>query len=276
MRNRLASRLYAILCVALLSAVYAAPADAQFQPRPLEDPATGEDYHIEGAVGLWFPSTDIKVSSESFGIPGTIIDFRNDLGLQNKWHPAFRLVLRPARKHKFRFEFIPIHYESDAILRRTIIFNGQRYDLGLPVDSLLDWNAYRFAYEYDFVSNDRGFGGVVIEAKYTDVAVNLSTPLLLEFARAEAPVPAIGGIGRFYVVPNISVTAEFSLFRLPEELITDTRGHYFDFDLYGTVNFTNNVGAQFGYRSLDLFYVIEDDQGDLKLRGLYFGLVARY
>jgi hypothetical protein len=270
------ARLYATLCVGIVLAVCAAPAEAQFQPRPLNDPATGEDYHIEGSVSLWYPSSDIRVASAAFGIPGTIIDFRNDLGLDNEWHPAFRLVLRPARRHKFRFEFIPVNYESEAILRRTIIFNGQRYDLGLPVESLLDWDAYRFAYEFDFVSNDRGFGGVVVEAKYTDVKVDLSTPILLEFARAQAPVPAIGGIGRFYVVPNISVTGEFSFFRLPEELVTDTRGHYMDFDLYGTVNFTNNVGAQFGYRSLDLFYVIDEDQGDLELRGLYFGIVARY
>jgi hypothetical protein len=260
----------------MVLAVCVAPAEAQFQPRPLDDPATGEDYHIEGALGLWFPSTDIHVASEEFGIPGTIIDFKTDLGLQNKWHPAFRLVLRPARRHKFRFEFIPVHYESDAILRRTIIFNGQRYDFGLPVESIVNWNAYRFAYEFDFISNDRGFGGVVVEAKYIDAMVDLSTPILLEFSRARAPVPAIGGIGRFYVVPNISVTGEFSIFRLPETFVTDTRGHYMDLDLYGTVNFSNNVGAQFGYRSLDVFYVIEQDQGDLELRGLYFGIVARY
>ena len=104
----------------------------------------------------------------------------------------------------------------------------------------------------------------------------LSTPILLEFARARAPVPAIGGIGRIYVVPNISITGEFSLFRLPEELITDTRGHYVDFDLYGTVNFTNHVGAQFGYRSLDACYSIEEDTGALTLKGFYFGVVARY
>ena len=276
MRHCSAARLYAILCVGMVLAICAAPVEAQFQPRPLNDPATGEDYHIEGSVGLWFPSADIRVASEAFGIPGTIIDFRNDLGLESKWHPAFRLVFRPARRHKFRFEFIPAHYDSEAILRRTIIFNGQRYDIGLPVESLLDFDAYRFAYQFDFVSNDRGFGGVIVEAKYTDVKVDLSTPILLEFARARTPVPAIGGIGRFYVVPNISVTGEFTFFRLPEELVTDTRGHYMDFDLYGTVNFTNNVGAQFGYRSLDLFYVIDEDQGDLELRGLYFGIVARY
>ena len=39
----------------------------------------------------------------------------------------------------------------------------------LPVATDLKWKAYRFGYEWDFVYRDRGFVGVVLEAKYTDV-----------------------------------------------------------------------------------------------------------
>ena len=55
-----------------------------------------------------------------------------------------------------------------------------------------------------------------------------------------------------------------------------TAASYFDFDLYGTVNFTNNVGAQGGYRSFDVIYKVENDNGDLQLKGLYFGGVVRF
>ena len=54
------------------------------------------------------------------------------------------------------------------------------------------------------------------------------------------------------------------------------RAKYYDFDLYGTVNFTNNVGAQVGYRSFDVLYKIEQDEGNLQLKGLYFGGVVRF
>jgi hypothetical protein len=257
-------------------ALLAAPAHAQFQPRPLNDPATGEDYHIEAAVGVWFPSPDIIVASEEFGIPGTLIDFKTDLGLESKALPDFRLVLRPSRRHKFRFEFIPMKYESAGTLKRTIIFNGQRYDLGVLVDSIFEWKAYRAAYEFDIVSNDRGFAGVVFDIKYTDVKADLRTALLLEFARARAPIPAIGGIGRVYVVPNFSITGELTAFKLPENVVEDGKAHYVDFDLYGTYNITNNVGAQFGFRSLNVGYVVDTDTGDLDMKGVYFGVVARY
>jgi len=276
MRFSSAIRVYGAVCAAVATVLTAAPAQAQFKPRPLSDPATGEDYHIEAAAGLWFPSAKIAVSSERFGIEGTTIDFKNDLGLTDKKFTDLRLVLKPSTRSKFRFEFIPVKYEQSATLRKDIVFNGIRYRIGLPVNSLLEWKAYRLAYEFDFISNDRGFAGFVVEAKYTDVKVDLASSLATEFAHARAPIPALGGIGRVYVVPNISITGELTGFKLPDELIKNTRAHYVDFDLYGTVNLTNNVGAQFGYRSLDLGYAVKSDIGEMVLKGIYFGIVGRY
>ena len=64
---------------------------------------------------------------------------------------------------------------------------------------------------------DRGFVGMLLELKYTDIETSLSNPLVgSEFVHAQAPIPAIGVIGRGYVVPNISITGEFSGFKLPD------------------------------------------------------------
>ena len=59
----------------------------------------------------------------------------------------------------------------------------------------------------------RGFGGFVLEAKYTDVNVRLRSPLLNvdEFTHARGPIPAVGVIARGYIVPNISITGELSM-----------------------------------------------------------------
>jgi hypothetical protein len=78
------------------------------------------------------------------------------------------------------------------------------------------------------------------------------------------------------VAPNISITGELTGVKVPESVDQDYRAHYIDFDLYGTVNFTDNVGAQFGYRSVDVAYKIKLDTGNLRLGGLYFGGVVRY
>jgi hypothetical protein len=265
-----------LLCLAV-------PARAQYKPRPLNDPATGEQYHIEFGAGFWWPGADMTVSSESLNIVGTIIDFKKDLGITDQRFPAFQLVLRPAKRHKFRAEAIPITYDSVATLTRDLTFNGIKYRIGLPVTSSLDWKTYRLAYEYDFVSRNRGFAGLILEAKYTDVSVQLTTPPgglapagLKEFAHAQAPIPAIGAIARFYPVPNISITGEITGFDVPSSVSTTYNAHYADIDIYGTVNLTNNVGVQAGFRSLDVGYLVKTDTGSFVLRGPYLGVVVRY
>ena len=38
-------------------------------------------------------------------------------------------------------------------------------------------------------------------------------------------------------------------------------------DIYGTVNFTNNIGVKGGYRSLDVGYLIKADTGAFNAEG---------
>jgi hypothetical protein len=146
----------------------------------------------------------------------------------------------------------------------------------VPVDWSLHWKAYRFGYEYDAVYTNRWFAGFVLDFKYTDVQATLVSPSTSEFDHARAPIPALGGIFRAYVVPNISITGEVTGFKLPDKAVKNAQGHYVDVDFYGTVNFNNHVGGQMGYRSFNLGYAFDQDSGDFKLKGLYFGVVARY
>ncbi|MEO6212038.1 MAG: hypothetical protein ABIP65_00295, partial [Vicinamibacterales bacterium] len=183
----------------------------------------------------------------------------------------------PGKKHKLRFEYTPINYDQpNGTLRRNIVFNGIVYSVALPIATELKWSAYRFTYEWDIIYRDRGFFGILLEAKYTDVQATLSNFLDTEFARARAPIPAVGAIARVYVVPNISITGELSGFKVPDSINEDYRGKYIDFDMYGTVNFTDHFGAQVGYRSFDVTYKVETDEGQLKLKGPYLGGVVRF
>jgi hypothetical protein len=266
----------AVVSLVLLAALStAAPARAQLSAG-LSSRATGENYHVEISGSLWNPAPAIFITSESLeGVRGTRVDFVEDLGIERKWFTQLKVVLRPSEKSKFRFEYTPIKYDAESVLTRTIVFNGIRYDVSLPVETELTWRAFRFAYEYDFVYRDRGFVGLVLEAKYTDVNAELTSSINDEFVHARAPIPAIGVIGRGYVVPNVSITGEFTFFKIPD-VSEDYGGNFYDLDIYGTVNFNENFGAQLGYRSFDVSYIAENDNGDLRLRGLYFGGVARF
>src|SRR5258708_3467257 len=255
---------------------FAAPASAKYRPRSVNDPPTGEKYHIEASAGYWFPGADITVSSEQLGIPGSQIDLKRDLGLTDQRFTVLSVELRPARAHKLRLNYIPVNFTQNTTLAQDIIFNGIRYRLGLPVNSVLDWKTYEMTYEYDFVVKNWGYVGFDLQAKYTDVQVSLASPLASEFAHARGPIPAIGGVARYYGVPNISITGEFSAFKIPDSIDSRYNAHYIDLDIYGTLNFTNNIGVKGGYRARDVGYLINSDSGAFTLKGIYFGAVVRY
>ena len=263
-----------VLCLAV--GLLAAPAAAQSDAPPSGGRATGENYHVEIGGFLWSPGPAIAITSESLGIVGSRIDYVTDLGIERSTFKQIKVVLRPSKKFKFRFEYTPITYTASATLKRPLIFNGISYQIPFPVDTELKWQAYRFGIEYDFIYRDRGFVGLLLEAKYTDVETTLSNVLASEFIEARAPIPAIGFIGRGYVVPNVSITGEFSFFKLPDSIDEDYSAKFYDLDIYGTVNFTDHFAVQGGYRSFDVFYRVDADEGDLQLKGLYVGGAVRF
>jgi hypothetical protein len=271
--------LYAFAAASLLVPT---SATAQFIPRNVGEPvAMGEGYRIEGSAGFWSPGADMTISSEALGIAGDEINFKKDLGLEDQRFRELHVVFKPTRRAKLRFQYIPIKYTQKAAVTRDITFNGQLYRVGVPIESTLSWKAYRFTYEYDFVSNERLFAGLLLEAKYTDVEATLDSPnsvspTIHEFAHASAPIPAIGGIVRYYVMPNVSITGELSGVTIPDSISKKYNAHYADLDLYGTFNLTPNIGVKGGFRSFDVGYLVEDDSGSFTLNGIYFGLVARY
>lgn len=261
---------------ALVAGLISSPAYAQYGARPIApSAATGEDYRVEASIGLWNPTPDVVVSSSSLGITGTDISFVDDLGIEKKQIPDLRIVLKAARKHKFRIAFVPLKWTGDKVVTRDLIFNAQRYRVSLPVQSELQWKEWSFGYEYDIVSREKGFAGIVFDVKYPDVNVTLSNQFVgTEFARARAPVPTIGGTGRVYVTPYAAVNFELTALKIPQ--IEDYKATFIDWDLSGLVNFHRNFGARFGYRSMNVNYLFEQDYGDMKVKGIYFSGVARF
>src|SRR4029453_14035988 len=126
----------------LLWLVAAVPAAAQYGRPTMSDPAPGEKYHLEVSYGFLHPDLEATISSEQLGIIGTEIDVKSDLGYTNEAIRQFRLVLRPGRKHKVRNGDVPVKFEGDTILERSIIFNGIEFDAGLPVQSQFEWDTW--------------------------------------------------------------------------------------------------------------------------------------
>ena len=268
-----------LTCVFAMAALFAAApqiAEAQYSVPRTSARAIGETYWVEVMGGMWNPTPQGLIQSEEFGILGSEIDFVDDLEYQKKQFADFRFVLRPGKKHKLRVQYVPVSYSSETVFRRPITFNGLRYDPNLPVATQFDWKVWRFGYEWDFVYREKFFVVVILEAKYTQIQAKLSSPVNPDvFTSAKGPIPALGGIARVYVLPNASVTFELSGIKIPR--IDDKyEAKYIDWDLYGTFNVTNNFGVTAGYRVMDVMFIADRDGGEMKLKGLYFGGMARF
>ena len=273
-------RVYVFLTLVTLALLAAPPAaQAQYRPLPPGGGGIAEDYHIEAAYGWWNAKPELIVNSESLGILGDDVDLIADLGIKKHRLGKFDLVLKPSKKHRFKYQHLPITYETDNFLvTRSFVFNGQRFNVGLPVTTSVNFSTDSFAYEYDFIHQPWGFIGVNINAKLSTIDVNLQSPIGEEFFRQVAPIPAFGFAGRGYVTPNLSIDGEFTFFRIPKSLEEQLEGDgsYNDFDLHATYNVNKYVGAQLGWRKTTIFYQTSSDTGDLKFSGMYFGGVVRY
>jgi hypothetical protein len=270
------SRRWAAVIAAAVLATMAAPATAraQFEPQQAR-PAIGEKYHVEVAGTFWNPSLAGIVSSEQFGRVGDEIDFVGDLGFEQTRFRDVRFVVRPGRKHRFRFQYTPVTYTSETRLRRPIEFNGQRYSIDLPVASEFDWKVWRLGYEYDVYYTSRGFVGILFDVRHTRLYARLASPIVDEFTSATAPLPALGVVGRVYPVPEVAINFEVSGFHLPD-VDPKYQANYFDWDIHGTFNVNEFVGLQVGWRRMTTYLAIETDQGDVKFQGLWFGAAVRY
>jgi hypothetical protein len=253
-------------------AMIAAPAHAQYRPRSAST-SPAENYHVELGAGIWRTDADMQIAS---GAAGSTIDLKQDLGLQDRKSAEFQLVIKPKLKHKIRVQLVPISYTQTGTPRSAIVFNGQTYPAGTSVASTVEWKAWRFGYEYDFVSNYRGFVGTIVDVKYTDVSATLSADGRVGTASAKAPIPALGGIARLYFASNLSITGELTGFKFPGGWIKSASGHYADLDIYAMLNFVDSLGLRVGYRKFDVEYVKDNDTGTFKLTGPYLGISLRF
>jgi hypothetical protein len=233
-----------------------------------------EDHVVELGIMFWKPSPELILSTDTLvGAGVNDVDFVEEFGIEDKSFPEFRATL--GRDHKLRASFVTFDYDAETIISRTITFQGRTFTIGVPATADIKWKVYKFGYEWDFVSRERGFVGVIADLKYTKVEASIDSPVLTSAATTDvtAPVPGIGVISRGYLGPAVSVTGELtglSLSRDQDEV------KFWDFDLYGTVSAGRNFAVQGGYRSVVADYIVDDDTGNLKMKGLYFGALVRF
>ncbi len=277
MRRLSSSNLFTVAGVVFVSALaFAAPAVAQSTAKPHTTPiGVGERYWIEFTATWWQPTATGSVRSDRLDLIGSQIDLVADLALKSAPHGDMRLVVHPARKHKFRFQYSPVGTDGDSTLTRDIVFKGQTYPVSLPIQSTVTWTVMRAGYEWDFLYLPRGFLGVLAEVRQTHLDAALNSFLANGEITGDAPVPSFGLSGRVYATRHLSISAEGSAGWVTD--FTDAHNlRSLDLDISATYNFARTAGVSAGWRSMNTNLQFDADRGDLNFRGLWIGGVVRY
>jgi hypothetical protein len=270
MQHRL---LRTFLCVIAIGFSVAPARPAMAQSR--ESAPVGERYWIELTGGWWQPDLTGIIASDRLGLIGSAIDFVTDLGFDTSRNGDVRLVLRPARKHKFRFQYTPTDFAGDSVLTRDISFAGQVYPVSLPIQSLLTWTVVRFGYEWDFFYKPRGFVGLLLDVRKTDLTAAIESIVASGEVIGRAPFPALGLVARVHPTRRLAIGFEISGLKLtdlsPEHAFTMS-----DLEFSATYNLSRFAGLTGGWRRMNTSLVFESDRGELDFRGIWFGAVVRY
>lgn len=266
------TRLSVLFAVALLAVT--ARAEAQFRPQ-----ASGpEDYHVELGVMFWQPDPELTLTTGDVNV-GTV-DFVQEFGIGKERFRDVRAVLKGGR-HKVRFGYTPIRYDQDAVLTRTITFQNVTFPVTADANANINWDVYRFGYEFDIISRDRGFLGIVGELKYNKVKADVtatgpvqgSVQTLTASVDEKPPIPTVGVAARGYLAKYVSVSGEFTAFKYEND---EFIGKFYDFDIQATAHLGRNLGASVGYRSLDVDFLVDGDAGTMKMKGPYVGGFLRF
>jgi len=278
---RICGRAAVVLVVLLCSS----RVEAQFS---VPDPAPAENFTLELGLAFWTPTPELLLQTGALARLGEPeVDLVREFGIEDTRFRDFSVTLKAGRKHKIRFNRLEMKYDESALLERSFTFGGQVFPVSVPATALLKWDLWRFGYEWDFVAMDRGLLGLIVDLKYNRVNAELAAEGVgATVTEATAPVPTIGFIARVYPHRAFSITTEFTGFSVPGfigDRISDSlsddddfEAKLYQFDIYGTLNFGRHLGIQGGYRRLTADYLVDDDAGDFKMTGWYWGGLLRF
>jgi len=114
------------------------------------------------------------------------------------------------RKNHLTFAVSPFQQSRQTVLKRTITYEGQTFDVGLTTNANLKANLYAPGYQYDIIRRKRGHIGVAVQVDLFDTKASLMAQAqttndgthhaaISGSASLLAPIPVAGPEYRLYL-----------------------------------------------------------------------------
>lgn len=230
-----------------------------------------ETISIKVGYQMLSPSGDLAAEEDGFG---TTIDLEDDLDLDDSENVTAELAVSLG-DFRLTAGYLPLSFEGNTLLSRSIIFNGDLFPVGTRVASevevdILDIGLTWYIFNFDDTPT-RFQLGVEIAAKITDAEAQLSDVTLgiSESISETLPFPTVGVRGRVAFNDLVGINGRVGYIGYDDN-------HFLDADIQLEVSPIPMLGVYGGYRVLD----IEIDESDFFLdsdfSGFYGGAFFRF
>lgn len=178
-----------------------------------------DSYKLRGDA-FWFysnPSGDIQGSGET-----DRIDVNYDLGFNSYSTFSGFVDWKFTHKNHLTFAVSPFQQSRTTVLKRTITYQGQTFNVGLVTNANLKANLYAPGYQYDIIRRRRGHIGVGVQLDTFDTKASISAQAQtlngMHYAAINgsgslvAPIPVAGPQYRYYLLDSGKLFVEGNLY----------------------------------------------------------------
>ena len=208
--------------------------------------------------------TAIRVDSQTLGLAGTLLDFENDLGIDdNKTLPIIGVQWRFAKRHALDLAYFELNRGGHLIINEQIRWDDFVFPISAEVSSFFDTRVTRLTYRYSLVSNPKSEFAIGGGIHWTDMEAGIGE-LSIGSTKVETGQP----LPMLTLAYTASLSPKWSLQLL---------GEWFDFDFVGldgalwhadaavVWHTWEQVGFSIGYN----FFKLDFGVGDADFRGLF-------
>ena len=224
------------------------------------------DFLIGGGVTYWLTTFDAKLKVSGEDILGTDIDLENDLGIDTSngiivWDVWLQLTSRI----RLTVQYTDFSLSGTKDLDDEISFKDYVFPLSTTVTGTLDLQRISVIAELDVLQFSWGYIGLLFGGDYYDLSAKLSAT---EIGSVSADYKT--GDLTIGVKAGIDLPYNFSLYTNIRGLffdISDVKLHFINFDAGLSYTVFDHVQVALSYRYWWLDVEINDDSGELHLKG---------
>jgi len=143
----------------------------------LSAPSAALALELGAKAAYWMPEFTGEFRLDADGIPGTLVNVEDDLGIKEE-NFFFGEVWLWAGDHHLTLSGVKVDYSGERTLTEAIVFGGQTFVAAGRAESSLEYMMLDLSYQYDLIDVENPVGGFslgpILQVKYLDGDLKMS------------------------------------------------------------------------------------------------------